>query len=102
MASKVFKLWVRIKAAAIEAGYQDIERLVDGLMNDNNLVVEEITTWHCDNTHCKKSATIIHPYGTDPPIPEGWSIYKHINVGDFIACSKQCYDNLARMYNILR
>jgi hypothetical protein len=40
--------------------------------------------------------------GTSYKIPEGWSIYSHLNMGDFIACSKQCYDNLYRMYSCLR
>lgn len=63
-------------------------------------------TWEC--LSCKKQEYVCGPYDYIfeaeyyPKIPDGWSIYTHLNMGDFIACSKQCYDNLKGMYGCLR
>jgi protein subunit release factor A len=41
--SKEFQSWLRVRAAAIFKGFQDVEKLVDDLMKPENLKIEYYT-----------------------------------------------------------
>ena len=55
-ATRKFKLWVRAQAAAIEAGYREIEQKVEKVMAGPGVKTEYIVKYTCDT--CGKSETI--------------------------------------------
>ena len=56
-ATKKFNLWVRAKAAAVAAGFRDLEQKVDKSITDRTVKVEYVVKYTCDT--CGKFETIV-------------------------------------------
>ncbi len=63
--TQAFRLWVRLKAAAVMKGFRDLEEQIVRWMRPENLKVEELLSYTCDGCGARVQLA--------PSLPEGWS-----------------------------
>jgi hypothetical protein len=74
VANSKFKSWLRLHTAMVLDGYRSVEDKVKRMMASDNLKVEYITTFRCDNkkANCKASKKVVSTK-QNPSAPTGWS-----------------------------